>query len=89
MFVASRNPSKLPASRAWRIRRDRRDTDLDLVLAQAPGANQLLLNDGTGHFSLAPATALPSPPQVSMDVALADVDGDGDVDLLVASRWLT
>lgn len=62
------------------------DTDLDLILADVHGSNRLLLNDGSGQFTLAPENALPAQSQVSMGLALGDVDRDGDLDLVVANR---
>ncbi len=62
------------------------DGDLDLVTANRNGNSaSVRLNDGTGNFT-APATT----PEVSvginpLGVALGDVDGDGDLDLLTAN----
>lgn len=63
------------------------DLDLDLVVGNAPyfsavGENRLWLNDGAGVFSL-------SPPALgegnTRAVALADLDGDLDLDLFVGN----
>ncbi len=62
------------------------DGDLDFVLGDVHGANRLLFNDGSGQFALAPADHLPAQSQVSMGLALGDVDRDGDLDLVVANR---
>jgi len=66
------------------------DGDLDGLVANL-GGEQLLLNDGTGHFTDASATHLPPPApnlfdDISSEVRLADVDGDGDPDVLVANE---
>jgi hypothetical protein len=65
-----------------------RDGDLDLVVANL-GPEQLLLNDGHGHFSDASAQ-LPPPPDlfsdISPDVHVADVNGDRCMDILVANE---
>lgn len=66
------------------------DGDGDLDLATAEGINvsgfqlqsRLLLNDGTGNFTDATATHLPSRLGGERRVLLADVDADGDLDLL-------
>jgi len=68
------------------------DGDLDVVVCDSgpsflggPGGKpHLFLNDGTGHFAEATFDA---PTKVAqMDVQLADVDDDGDLDFLGACR---
>ena len=67
------------------------DGDLDLFVADgtatpAPRLNKLYLNDGTGHFTDETFLRLPNtPPANSTEVEFADVDGDGDVDAIVAN----
>jgi FG-GAP-like repeat len=62
------------------------DGDLDLVIGNGNNPNQLLLNDGNGSFIDATAGRLPSPSwNGTSSVDLADVDGDGDLDLLVSN----
>ena len=62
------------------------DEDLDIVIANsgvyAGEQNRLYLNDGTGTFSDATAAALPLAPEFTGDVAIADVDGDEDLDIV-------
>ncbi|MEM7204731.1 MAG: VCBS repeat-containing protein [Planctomycetota bacterium] len=61
------------------------DGDLDVVAPTGTaGGRDVLLNDGTGAFSLAPAGALPWG-EVPWGVELDDVDLDGDLDVLVFS----
>jgi hypothetical protein len=69
------------------------DGDLDLVLTHGgasrfgSGQTQLYLNDGTGHFSDATAARMPAQlVNQPMDVQFGDVDGDLDLDILIASR---
>jgi len=65
------------------------DAKLDLVLGAENNtpSSVVLLNDGTGHFTLL-AGALPpkpfGPDAVAEDIATTDVNGDGKPDLLIA-----
>lgn len=69
------------------------DGDLDLVLASEARANLIFFNDGAGNFSLDPGRMLPEfnpndqfPGEDSEDVAIADFDRDGDLDLFFVSE---
>ncbi|MBW3571225.1 MAG: VCBS repeat-containing protein [Gemmatimonadetes bacterium] len=62
------------------------DGDLDLLIAKEMQRNVLLLNDGTGRFSDASQARLPYTLHDSEDVAVADFDGDGDPDAVVAGE---
>lgn len=75
------------------------DGDPDLVLPQEWRANRILINDGGGRFTLA-GDALPAPPEAELvqppnmpnslegkdseDVSIADFNGDGVLDLVLA-----
>lgn len=69
------------------------DGDLDLAINNGTssrfgtGPTQLWLNDGTGTFTDVTATNLPNAPvSQPMDCNFGDLDGDLDLDLIVASR---
>jgi hypothetical protein len=62
------------------------DGDLDLVLLATRGPNAVFVNDGTGHFAEHHADIGIDPRgKGGTTVAMADVDGDGDLDLYIAN----
>lgn len=64
------------------------DGDLDAIVANV-GPEQLLLNDGHGHFTDA-SDRLPTPPDIFADISanvhVADLNGDRCPDILVANE---
>jgi hypothetical protein len=64
------------------------DGDLDAIVANL-GPEQLLINDGDGVF-LDGSSRLPPPPgflqDITADARLSDVDGDGDLDILLSNE---
>ena len=77
-----------------------KDGDLDAIVSNL-GPNQLLLNDGSGHFTDAsrrlpqaappgpPGFAVPFPPffiEVSAEAVFSDVNGDGYPDIVISNE---
>lgn len=62
------------------------DKDLDIVLANEFQANTILINDGKGNFKNGTAGKLPQIIRDSEDIAYADFNGDGFVDLVFCSE---
>jgi hypothetical protein len=59
----------------------------DLYIAVFRGPNWLFLNDGVGHFRNATTREIADPGQ-ALDVAVGDIDNDGDLDLFQAAGGL-
>lgn len=63
------------------------DNDLDLILAIEFGRNVLLQNDGNGRFAaVSSAVGMLENREDHEDIALADFDGDSDIDIAVAAE---
>lgn len=61
------------------------DGDLDLVINSVGGGLRIFLNDGHGKFTVLTSSSPLNPARGGSSMALADVDGDGDLDLYVAN----
>jgi hypothetical protein len=61
------------------------DGDLDLILLATTGPNAVFVNDGTGRFTERRDTGMDTAGRGGTTVTMADVDGDGDLDLYVAN----
>jgi hypothetical protein len=66
------------------------DGDFDLIIAnfasQGPGiGTRVFVNNGTGHFTDETDKRYPIIEESTNDVAIGDVDNDGDVDLYIAN----
>ena len=61
------------------------DADLDLILLATTGPNAIFVNDGRGQFTERRDLGLDPTGRGGTTVAMADVEGDGDLDLYVAN----
>ena len=62
------------------------DGDIDILAANRTGPVNILRNDGKGSFSLVPPASIGIRHQAKDGVTTADVDNDGDIDMLLAGN---
>lgn len=62
------------------------DGDLDVIVANRSDRDELWWNDGTGHFTRDDTAAFTEDARSTVGASLADVDGDGDLDLFLAGH---
>ena len=62
------------------------DGDLDLILASEFAQNRVLINDGAGIFSDETTSRIPVANRDSEDIAIADFNGDGALDIVFVSE---
>ena len=62
-----------------------KDGDLDMLLASPTNTNRLLINDGKGRFKDGSAALDLRVPMETREVHVADVDGDGDLDIFYSN----
>ena len=75
------------AARAVKLRDIDRDGDSDIILGTTwETQSQLYLNDGGGTFANVTAMNLPQGPASVGDLEVGDIDGDGDLDI-VLTNW--
>jgi len=61
------------------------DGDVDVIAANRTGEVNILRNDGSGSFTLIPPASIGIKHPAGDGITTADVDNDGDLDMLVAS----
>ena len=59
------------------------DGDIDVVIANLGMKNQLYVNDGMGFLTAITSSAIAVGSEDSYALAVADVDGDADIDVVI------
>jgi hypothetical protein len=63
------------------------DGDMDLVIGNLGGQSRLYLNNGAGTFTDATASRMPVHSDTTTCLVLGDVDGDGDLDMVIGNQY--
>ncbi|MEM7204314.1 MAG: VCBS repeat-containing protein [Planctomycetota bacterium] len=84
--TAEHMPRALDDTRALAVGDIDGDGDLDLLWGNEGEQNRLHRNDGQGRFTDVTATQLPTDRRRTLAAAFADVDGDGDLDLVLGNE---
>ena len=63
------------------------DGDVDVVFANAPQQDRLYVNNGSGTFTDVTGTSLPVDQDITLGIALVDLDGDGNLDVYHANSF--
>lgn len=86
--TAGRLPVRGEESRGLELGDVDGDGDLDLLVGNGffyDRENRLLINNGVGVFTDAPVGSLPPVADVTLDLVMGDIDGDGDLDFYEAT----
>jgi len=62
------------------------DGKLDIVAGNHSATNKLYLNDGSGGFTTGAGTTIGSESGVTTSIALGDIDGDGNLDIVAGNH---
>ncbi len=86
---AGRLPARAECTQAVAFADVDGDSDPDIVVGNQTQPDRLLLNDGTGVFTDAPAANWPDFSEDTAAVVIGDVDADGDLDVYLGSSDVT
>lgn len=61
------------------------DSDIDILIGNYDGQSRVYLNDGEGRFQNMTDSILPNAILPARDARFSDIDGDGDLDIMIAN----